>query len=209
MVSAPNGEPIVTTTLSQAHVSRLAEIHQVAFPNFFLSSLGYGFLRTFYRGFMDDASAVTVVAVRSDGTPVGAVVGTTQPAGFYSRLLKRRGLSFLASATASMAKRPSIVPRILRAVFYRGDSPSRDGMMALLASICIDPELQGGGLGRLMLAEWEVEARRSGSSAAYLTTDAENNTGVNKFYAGAGWELSETYSTKEGRKMNRFEKVLK
>lgn len=201
-------EPIHIVPLSEAHVARLAEIHLVAFPGFFLSSLGAGFLRTFYSGYIGDESAVSVVATGRDGVPIGAVVGTVQPAGFYSRLLRKKWLKFALSAARATLLRPRTIPRILRAVTYRGDSPAPDDAMALLASICVDPAYQGTGLGQRLLREWETTAKVKGSVSAYLTTDAVGNDGVNKFYRRAGWSVSQTYTTTEGRRMNRYEKGL-
>ena len=82
-------------------VRALARLHREAFPGFFLSSLGEPFLVQFYRGFLKDDSAVTVVAHDDVGTVIGAAVGTTEPQTFFRRLFRRRWLGFaLASGRA-------------------------------------------------------------------------------------------------------------
>ena len=38
----------------------------------------------------------------------------------------------------------------------------------------------------------------------YLTTDADGNDMVNKFYQSLDWRIESTYATPEGRRMNRY-----
>ena len=193
--------------LRPTDVPALAALHRRALPTFFLSCLGEGFLAQFYRGFVGDGTAVTVVAHDGDGRPVGAVVGTTEPAGFFRRLLRRRWLGFGIAALGAVARRPSTIPRLLRAVTYRGGAASpSDG--ALLSSVCVDPTIQGRGLGRELIEAWEAEAARMGAARAFLTTDAEDNDAVNAFYRSRGWSLEDRFVTREGRAMNRYTKRL-
>jgi hypothetical protein len=51
---------------------------------------------------------------------------------------------------------------------------------------------------------WLGEARRRGCAGAFLTTDADCNEAVNGFYRRLGWHLETSYSTPEGRRMNRY-----
>ncbi|MGP9707030.1 GNAT family N-acetyltransferase [Brachybacterium sp. AOP24-D1-21] len=185
----------------------LAVLHQNAFPEFFLSSLGTAFLKQFYLGFASDNAAISTVAVNDSGEIVGTIVGTTEPAGFFSRLLKRRLLQFGLLSVKDSLRRPRIIPRLLRAVTYRGDAGSPiDG--ALLSSICVRSDQQGKGTGTHMMTEWTAAAAAAGARAAYLTTDADSNDGVNHFYQELGWVLESTYATPEGRRMNRYARDL-
>jgi GNAT superfamily N-acetyltransferase len=185
----------------------VAALHRTAFPSFFLSTLGEPFLVEFYLAFVDDESAVTAVARDADGTPVGAVVGTLEPAGFFSRLLRRRWWGFAMASLRAVGRHPSSAPRLIRAVAYRGgaDSPASG---ALLSSVCVDPALQGSGVGRQLLESWEQLVLRRGESQAFLTTDADGNEAVNGFYQSRGWEVADTFVTREGRSMNRYKKRL-
>lgn len=198
------------TTLAALHpadVDAVVRLHRKAFPSFFLSTLGPGFLTQFYKGFLTDPTAVTVVARDEAGRVVGSVVGTTEPAGFFRRLLGRRFAGFaMASARAILAE-PARARRLLRGLTYRGEAGDRvDG--ALLSSICVDPDLQGGGVGRQLIEQWCDTALSRGARRAFLTTDAEDNEGVNAFYVRRGWTLASSFATPEGRKMNRYEKEL-
>jgi colanic acid biosynthesis glycosyl transferase WcaI len=194
--------------LQRHHVPAVAALHQRSFPNFFLSQLGEGFLREFYGGFLNDPTAVTAVALDSTGKVRGAVVGTTEPVGFFKRLLKRRLFGFACRSTAFALRNPADAPRLLRAVGYRGDAPEGPGGGALLSSICVDPTLQGGGIGRSLVDAWTATASRQGTTEAFLTTDAIGNTAVNRFYQGLGWTISDSYETPEGRRMHRYVTTL-
>jgi ribosomal protein S18 acetylase RimI-like enzyme len=185
-------------------VAELARLHRAAFPGFFLSSLGEPFLATFYRGFLGDPTAVTVVARSDDGAILGAVVGTTAPVGFFRRLLRRRWFDFLRTSARTVLARPSIVLRLAGAVLYRGDPPPDDQSSALLSSICVAPSAQGRGVGDRLLDAWLKAAAAMGSPRAYLTTDAVDNEPVNRFYRDRGWVLTQTYATRHGRRMNRY-----
>lgn len=200
-------EKLILRGAAPADAGALAVLHRDAFPEFFLSSLGTAFLKQFYLGFAGDVSAISTVAQRPDGAIVGSIVGTTEPDGFFSRLLRSRLVPFALISARESIRRPRIIPRLLRAVRYRGEAGVRvDG--ALLSSICVRSDQQGQGTGRLMMEHWERSAASSGATLAYLTTDAERNDGVNAFYRRRGWELASNYRTPEGRSMNVYTKSL-
>lgn len=191
------------TALTSADVPHVARLHREAFPAFFLSSLGEPFLVQFYRGFLSDRTALTVVARDSAGRICGAVVGTLEPAGFFGRLLRRQWPGFVAASVTAVVRTPSKAPRLVRALRYRGGAAG-GASGALLSSICVDPQLQGGGTGRQLIEAWTREAESRGAPSAYLTTDAEGNENVNAFYLSCGWQLAERFVTPHGRPMNRY-----
>lgn len=196
---------LLVDPLDAADVNVLAALHRKAFPGFFLSSLGEPFLREFYRGFLLDPTAITVVLRDFDGAVLGCAVGTTEPSGFFTRLLRRRWLGFARASVGAILRQPTVSLRLVRAMAYRGGEAS--GCDALLSSICVAPEMRGGS-GSLVLFAWEQQAATLGARSAYLTTDAEQNELVNRFYRGRGWSLEATFVTPEGRRMNRYTKEL-
>jgi len=186
------------------HVRRAVDVHIRAFPGFFLTSLGPAFLREFYRSFLEEKTAFGFVAVDDkNGACLGAVFGTTAPVGFFRKLAAGRWWAFGLAALGQVARRPSIIGRLVRGLSYRGDPPARPGY-ALLSSIAVSPEAQGRGIGRALLTAWVEEARARGGPGVYLTTDALDNDAVNSFYRTNGWSLESSFVTPEGRKMNRY-----
>lgn len=180
----------------------LARLHAAAFPDFFLSTLGEGFLTEFYSGFPDDDTAVTVLA-HQGGRVQGCVVGTVEPAGFFKRLLKRRFLGFAVQSAKASLRNPAAIPRLVRGLVYRGDSPP-EAPGALLSSICVSPDARGTGVGKTLTRRWMEQVAQRGVELAYLTTDAEDNEAVNSFYLGLGWVLRQSFTTEHGRRMNLY-----
>lgn len=200
------GEPRFTPE-TPGDVPELARAHGEAFPGFFLSQLGEPFLAEFYRGFLSDRSAVTVVARGPDGTLLGAAVGTVEPAGFFRRLVTRRLLGFGIASAQAVLRHPRAAPRLIKAVRYRGETPAgQDG--ALLSSVFVTPSAQGQGIGGQLLDRWVALAAGLGAHSAYLTTDARGNEKANAFYEGCGWQLAGSYTTEEGREMHQYTKGL-
>lgn len=189
--------------LTAADAKPLATLHRRAFPGFFLSHLGEPFLRQFYLGFVDDETAVTVVARDELGEPYGLAVGTTHPAGFFSRLLLRRLMGFVFASAAAVLRDPRTFPRIISAVRYRGDTaPGHDGAL-LTASI---PRGPGVALGARCSRRGGIAPTRW--ARAFLTTDADGNETVNRFHSRDGWTLNDRFVTAQGRSMNRYVREL-
>jgi len=186
-------------------LKQAVEVHLKAFPGFFLSFLGPRFLMEFYRSFIEDDAGVGFAAQDVfTGDIRGVIVGPLIPAGYFKRLLKRKWWAFCLASLTAVLKKPSVMPRLFRAVFYRGDAPAQVEGLALLSSIAVSPDIQSKGLGRQLVDAFVQEVRRRGARGVFLTTDADNNEKVNRFYQKLSFVLESSYSTKEGRKMNRY-----
>lgn len=202
-------DEVVLTRLRPEDVAELAAMHRRAFAGFFLAQLGEPFLREFYRGFLDDPTAISVVAHDGrgpDGAPgplLGVAVGTVKSTSFYGRLLRRRWYRFALAGAQTAVRDPRVIPRLVRAVAFRGDTPP--GLdAALFASMCVEPGAAGRGVGHLLANGWADEATRLGATRGYLTTDRDGNDAVNRFHVRHGWRIESTYETPEGRRMNRY-----
>lgn len=186
-----------------AEARELAELHVRSFPGFFLAQLGPAFLTRFYRGYGRDPEA-QVLTYRKDGKIIGCVVGTTNPGGFYGRLLKRDFLGFGATAAIAGLRNPAAIKRILRGLTYRGGESGGEPGAALLTSICLDPEQRGSGLGGKLMQDAFRMFARAGADSVVLTTDADDNDAVNAMYSKLGGDRDHTWTTPEGRRMNRY-----
>lgn len=189
--------------LKERHVAHVVALHGTAFPKFFLTFLGPTFLAEFYRAFVSSPTALAFVAEDESGRVRGVVVGTTNPGGFFRRLLAAKWWAFSLASVAAIFRRPNIVFRLARAMSYRGEPPGGSDR-ALLSTIAVDPASTRSGIGRLLIEHWLAEAQRSGCGGAYLTTDAIENEAVNAFYRNLGWRVEMTFTTREGREMNRY-----
>lgn len=190
--------------LENDHLEGVIHVHIKAFPGFFLSFLGPKFLREFYRSFLYDNAGIAFVAQDAQTKQiVGVIAGPLIPNGYFKRLLKKRWWAFCLASIKAVLKKPSVCKRLLRAVFYRGQSPSGPPR-ALLSSIAVSPDCQKCGVGRDLVARWVREVARRGGTGCFLTTDADENEAVNAFYRKLGWKRESSYLTPEGRQMNRY-----
>jgi len=190
--------------MEREHIDQVVQVHLRAFTEFFTSFLGPGFLREFYRSFTEDPMGIGLVAEDTESRKVvGSVAGPLSPAGYFKRLLKRRWWAFCLGTLWAALKRPSIVPRLFRAMFYRGESPSGPDR-ALLCGVSVDPDAQRRGIGKTLVDAWAAEVRRRGGTGCFLVTDAHDNEAVNQFYAKCGWRVESTFARPDGRVMNRY-----
>ena len=189
--------------LEKNHIDELVDVHIKAFPDFFLTFLGAKFLKEFYASFLTDSTGIAYVAVE-DNRVYGGIVGPLIPDGFFKRLLMRRWYAFVFASISAVLRKPSVVSRLLRAVFYRGEAPNDGDTRSLLSSIAVSPDCQGKGVGAKLVKAWLKEAKERGSKGCFLTTDKCDNEAVNGFYQKTGWKLESSYKTPQGREMNRY-----
>lgn len=183
-------------------MSAVVRVHLASFQGFFLSFLGSAFLAELYSGILTDTSGIAFVA-ESEGRITGFVAGSSQPAGFYTRLLRRRWWRFARAAALPVLKRPSIIPRLLRAFAMPGHV-TRQERRGTLMSIGVLPEAQGQGIGQALAQAFLEESARRGLRQVDLTTDRDHNEAANRFYRRSGFVCERTYTTPEGRAMNEY-----
>ncbi|MDH7568696.1 MAG: GNAT family N-acetyltransferase [Armatimonadota bacterium] len=199
----PEGESqVVIRPMEPPDLGAVVAIHLESFPGFFLSFLGPRFLSLLYESLSADAEGVVLVA-DLHGSTVGFVAGVTSQAGFYRRLLRRRKWAFALAGAGAVLRRPSIAPRLWRAL-RRPTEASQSAADACLMSIAVRPSTEGKGLGRRLVHAFCEEMRRRGVGAVSLTTDRDHNERVNRFYQQLGFRLARTFVTPEGRAMNEY-----
>ena len=177
-------------------------IHLAAFPGFFLTFLGPRFLRLLYS----EAVACGEIAIVAEaaGRPVGFVMGSAKPGGFYGQLVRRRLLAFALAALPAVARRPGIVLRVARALRRPAEGRKPEGT-ATLMSLGVDPTAQGLGAGRALVQAFLEAAGRRGACKVDLTTDQDGNERTNRFYAALGFRVARTIVTPERRILNEYE----
>lgn len=185
-------------------VINLADIHIVAFPGFFLTSLGRPFLRILYSEFIAHPQGLCLAA-EEQGRVVGFAVGALNPDGFFRGLLRRQGFRFALAAVPGLFRNPLFVTRkCLGALFYRGETPGGIPEAALLSSLAASPATQSKGVGQALVRAFAEEVRRRGGKAIYLTTDEAENEKANRFYVKCGFTLMDTFKRSGNRIMNRW-----
>lgn len=176
----------------------LVALHRAAFPGFFLTRLGAGFLSHYYTCAREAPGGIVLV-VHAGDVPVGFVCGSSQPDALM-RALVRRAPRIALTLLLDGIRRPSfllpLTGRILARVrdVWNGTSRRPDSAAdrrasadAELTSIAVHPHAEGRGLGRHLVAAFADAAAAHGATHVYLTTDASDNTRVQQFYESIGF----------------------
>ena len=200
-------QPLRIRPAQAADIDQMVLVHIQAFPGFFLTLMGPRFLRLLYSGFISHATGISLVACTTEKPLeiVGFVVGTTQPQGFFSQLLKQRWFAFGLASLWPLLRRPNLVlAKLWSALFYRGESLPDQPNATLLSSLGVKPAQQGQRIGQQLVNAFLEHAQTAGAPAFYLTTDQSDNAKANQFYTKLGFELAGTCKRPHGRILNRY-----
>lgn len=183
-------------------IEAVANLHLRAFPEFFLTTLGAGFLRQMYASYCGHEESALLVAKKND-VVLGFAAYSLDMSSLYRYMIRNRLFLFAYYALGAVLAKPSIVPRLLGA-FSRSEESRRTEPYAELASLGVCPQEKGRGIGTALVNEVKERVARSGCSYISLETDADDNDKVNNFYLRNGFMLARVYTTKEGRRMNEY-----
>src|SRR4030066_1450121 len=101
--------------MTKSDIERVVDIHLQVFKGFFLAFLGPRFLTILYSAIVDDPTGISLLAHDEQNT-YGFVVGTSEPSGFYRRLIKYKFWKFGIASLQPVVKKPKILPRLIRAL---------------------------------------------------------------------------------------------
>ena len=187
-------------------IAKLSKLHMAAFPDFFLTQLGLPFLKTLYRGYMEDENSGIIVA-EVNGKLAGFIAYSNEYSRFYKGLLKRHLIRFAFYSIFAVIHHPSFCKRLLRA-FKKSNEVKKEEAYVELASICVNPKIGSKGIGSKLIDKLKEITDFTVYEYINLETDACDNNAVNKFYIKNGFQLARSYRTAEGRKMNEYRYTL-
>jgi ribosomal protein S18 acetylase RimI-like enzyme len=194
-------------TITKKEIDSLADCHVKAFPNFFLTSLGVGFLKTYYRSCLSNSDTIALCIKDGSDKVIGFATGTTKSSGYHASVLKSNLFPFLISTLLVVLKCPICLYRLVRNL-RKKSSLEDNGEYAELLSIAVMPEYIGKGLGILLLKAFEQENKSRGIRFISLTTDRDQNESVIAFYQRNGYTTSATFKTYPDRYMLRMMKEI-
>ncbi|RXM43981.1 hypothetical protein [Flavobacterium sp. YO64] len=134
---------ITVKLLKVEETKNIALLHQRAFNNFFLTSLGIKFLKKFYASIIKSEKGVALGAYDGNNELVGFAIGATEKKGFYKNILKNNFISLSLAASASLLGKPNNISRIIKAFLTTETSNNEYLNYATLLSICVNPEKKG------------------------------------------------------------------
>ena len=195
------------SSIRQAEAGDLAgivEVHRLAFPNSFLTCLGDGFLRRYYRLVLNYEPGILLV---SGGNPAveGFAAGFLNPDGFY-RAMRRIAWKFVAPVAGALIRNPSLIGRVANSVRRIGKTGATrmPAQACELSSIAVLPFRSGRGIGKALAQAFLERAWAKGAKSVYLTTDADRNEQANGFYWSLGFQLQARFERYRGRLMNEY-----
>lgn len=195
------------TTLND--VEQIVRIHQAAFKDFFLTSLGHRFLKLYYSTFIKSGEGV-VYCAEVDKKVVGFSACSYVSSGFNSRLIKKNLVRYGLEALRLLFAKPGAIVRLVRNLDKESNvnGVKDNGEYAELYSIAVSPTCQGGGVGRLLLTATEADVKEHNSQIS-LTTDYYDNEKTVGFYNALGYDVLYEFVTYPDRRMYRMIKNLK
>lgn len=190
-------------------INGIVKIHQEAFKDFFLTSLGEDFLKLYYSTFINSKDGVVYCAKKRD-TVVGFSATSYVSHGFNSKLIKGNLFRYGLMALKLLFSQPKSVLRLVKNMNKESNDASinDNGEYAELYSIAVGPECQGEGVGRFLLTVTEEDVREHNSEIS-LTTDYYNNDKAISFYKALGYHEFYDFVTYPNRRMYRLIKQLK
>jgi ribosomal protein S18 acetylase RimI-like enzyme len=187
-------------------VAAVADVHMTAFPDYFLTHMGRGFLEKYYDSYVGVRGAYAFLAsVGPDvvGFLVGALDENALTKAFYRRHWPVLGATVVWKFVTRRAARASIVSRagVMREALVALVSPRSstdappappagvpEGAKASLMSIGVDPAHRGRGIAEKLQDAFAASARRDGATWLRLNVRPDNARAVG-FYEKSGWRV--------------------
>lgn len=189
-------------------VEAIVKIHEQAFPDFFLTTLGAKFLNLYYRCLCKSKNAVTLCA-EENGMLVGFAMCSYVSHGFNTLLIKRNLYKFGQMAIYLLFTNPKAVLRLVKNLDKKSNESIVDdkGEYAELYSIAVLPNHQGMGIGKSLLMAIEKDVIKHNGTIS-LTTDYYDNDKTIGFYHSLGYKDFYEFVTYPERRMWRMIKSL-
>ena len=188
-------------------VKEVVDVHLSAFPNFFLSTLGTGFLRTYYRCFVEHKNGNLIVATMDDKV-VAFAAATSECRGFNTSLLKKNLFAFGCRFLVLLFTKPMAIVHLANNMTKTSEEVEDNEDYAELYSIGTIAVVQGKGIGTKLMERLEVRLKKQGVEKVSLTTDYVDNDATLSFYKNYGYEVLYEFLTYPNRKMYRLIKKI-
>lgn len=194
---------------SDADLAGVVEVHRRAFPGSLMTELGPWFLRGYYDLALREGGGLFVVSRIPSGRVTGFAVGYLVPQSFYRAMVVNKARLAL-SALRHLAWRPMRWRAVISA--YRRANRNAESFAqstAELASLAVDPSCAGRGVGGALVRRFVSVARGSGAARIVLTTEANNNDNVIRFYRSHGFGVARKFTYAQAREMYEMDLDLK
>ncbi|MBV8148643.1 MAG: GNAT family N-acetyltransferase [Candidatus Eremiobacteraeota bacterium] len=187
---------LLLCSLAAADLDDVASVHQAAFPKSILTKLGKEAVCRYYGWLLEGPHEIYALGVRQEGKLAGFCFGGIAPTAMSGFLRRNKAL-----LTRKLAARPWLIADPLfrdrfkrafqalsrRAVTFAAASPGAPKRPFDVLSIAVRPDVQGGGIGKRLMAGAETTALRNGFHVMTLMVHTDNRQAID-FYLAIGWE---------------------
>ena len=198
---------MIYRTLKPSEYRVLSVIHELAFGQFFLTSLGMRFLETYYKACLKSNDSIAVCAVNDNNKIIGFATGSVKAKAYHKKLFLRNLHSFAFRGFVLAITQPASLIRLVMN-FEKQANPIDDRNYSELLSIAVLPELKGSGTAKNLLKYFEKEALIRGANRVALTTDYDDNGRVVSFYIKNAYHIYYDFITYPNRRMYKMVKDL-
>lgn len=188
----------------------LAKLHMQVMPDFFLASLGEGFLTTYYKVVLRHPETICLLAEDENKNILGFVLGREKAKGYLKRILKSSLFTFVIEGIKLLFIKPKSLIRLVRNL----DKVSKDSSIsdtqnyAEIGLIGVSPELKGQGIGHKLFEGFIGILKERNVANLSLTTDMDDNEQTITSYKAWGFTVMYEFKTYPDRRMLRLIKEI-
>ncbi len=198
---------IVIKPILKSEINSAVKIHVAAFPDFFLTQLGDVFLRFYYESVLKHKQGILIGAYEAEKL-IGFCATTQRSKSFNLSLIINNFLQFSIVGVRLLFTNPKAIIRLLKNLTKSDSKVDDDGAYAEILSVCVDPNQQGGGVGKKLLKAVEEELEKNKIVKLSLTTDYYNNENAINFYKSLNYNIMYVFEAYPNRKMYRLIKNI-
>ena len=193
----------------ESHVLDIVKVHEKAFKNFFLTSLGTNFLKLYYSSSLQNKKTILLISVDKKNNILGFAMGTILSKGFHKELIKENFLKFVYQGLIILLNNPNHIIRLFNNLNKNQSNLEQDDQnYGELLSIGVSPEFKGKGVGKELVEEFEKNLKKRKCNTISLTTDYYNNDYTVSFYKKNGYRELYDFIAYPNRKMHKLIKKL-
>ena len=188
----------------------LAKLHMQVMPDFFLASLGEGFLNTYYKVVLRHPETICLLAEDENKNILGFVLGREKAKGYLKRILKSSLFTFVIEGIKLLFIKPKSLIRLVRNLdkISKDSSISDTQNYAEIGLIGVSPELKGQGIGHKLFEGFIGILKERNVANLSLTTDMDDNEQTITSYKAWGFTVMYEFKTYPDRRMLRLIKEI-
>ena len=188
----------------------VAKLHMQVMPDFFLASLGEGFLTTYYKVVLRHPETICLLAEDENKNILGFVLGREKAKGYLKRILKSSLFTFVIEGIKLLFIKPKSLIRLVRNLdkISKDSSISDTQNYAEIGLIGVSPELKGQGIGHKLFEGFIGILKERNVANLSLTTDMDDNEQTITSYKAWGFTVMYEFKTYPDRRMLRLIKEI-